>query len=386
MRSEWHQDLIGVQALGRRRGDPEGPYSAISSSASGGTDWPNNTLLLGTGVQGVDVRRLLWLGLQDQTGYVAGSLPAEARRRCGAYDLWPGTHFRRISNQEALLPSEGSTRRFTRFSIIGLVIFFVGAYAIVLYNRIDCGCARHLTEGQPAADGTTVTIDLQDLQSVKGMLNANVTLSPGPGLLDPATGLKEDVSIAVHSAATPTKRTWTKGMVPGVFPVPLTIGGDLEDWPFDTYHSGPVTVDLFRGASQVPERTSVTFVDRVPGWKVDVPLVDQAGLPAPYRVELHRSPSTKAFGAVIVGVLIALAGVALFVAIQTMRNRRKFQPPMTTWYAAMLFAVMPLRNGLPDAPPIGSWIDVTVTLWVIAVLAVSMLLFISCWRPDPNER
>lgn len=243
------------------------------------------------------------------------------------------------------------------------MIFFVGAYAIVLYNRIDCGCARHLTEGQPAADGTTVTIDLQDVQSVKGMLNANVTLSPGPGLLDPATGLKEDVSIAVHSAATPTKRTWTKGMVPGVFPV-----------------------DLFRGASQVPERTSVTFVDRVPGWKVDVPLVDQAGLPAPYRVELHRSPSTKAFGAVIVGVLIALAGVALFVAIQTMRNRRKFQPPMTTWYAAMLFAVMPLRNGLPDAPPIGSWIDVTITLWVIAVLVVSMLLFISCWRPDPNER
>lgn len=52
-----------------------------------------------------------------------------------------------------------------------------------------------------------------------------------------------------------------------------------------------------------------------------------------------------------------------------MRNRRKFQPPMTTWYAAMLFAVMPLRNGLPDSPPIGSWIDVTVTLWVIAVLA-----------------
>jgi len=52
----------------------------------------------------------------------------------------------------------------------------------------------------------------------------------------------------------------------------------------------------------------------------------------------------------------------------------------------MLFAVMPLRNALPDAPPIGSWIDVTVTLWVIAVLVISMLLFISCWRPEPNGR
>jgi Domain of unknown function (DUF4436) len=106
-------------------------------------------------------------------------------------------------NQEALLPSEGFTRRFTRFSIIGLVIFFVGAYAIVLYNRIGCGCAHHLTEGQPAADGTTVTIDLEELQSVKGTLNANVTLSPGrPGLLDPATGLKE----ASVSRSTPRQR------------------------------------------------------------------------------------------------------------------------------------------------------------------------------------
>jgi hypothetical protein len=37
-----------------------------------------STELGGTGLQGVDVCRLLWLGLRDQTGYVAGSLPAEA--------------------------------------------------------------------------------------------------------------------------------------------------------------------------------------------------------------------------------------------------------------------------------------------------------------------
>ena len=87
--------------------------------------------------------------------------------------------------------------------------------------------------------------------------------------------------------------------------------------------------------------------------------------------------------------MIVLAGAALFVAIQTVRNKRKFQPPMTTWYAAMLFAVIPLRNALPDAPPVGSWVDVTVTLWVIVVLAMSMLLDVFCWwrhlRPEPEN-
>jgi hypothetical protein len=59
---------------------------------------------------------------------------------------------------------------------------------------------------------------------------------------------------------------------------------------------------------------------------------------------------------------------------------------MTTWYAAMLFAVVPLRNALPGVPSFGAWIDVTVVLWVIVALVLAMLIYIACWwrhlRPD----
>ena len=131
------------------------------------------------------------------------------------------------------------------------------------------------------------------------------------------------------------------------------------------------------------------LVDRLLGWKVDAAQVDNAESPASYQLNLRRTLSTAAFGVVILGVLIALAGLGLFVAVNTYRDRRKFQPPMTTWYAAMLFAVMPLRNALPDSPPFGAWIDVTVVLWVIVVLVISMTLYISCWwrhlRPDADK-
>lgn len=266
--------------------------------------------------------------------------------------------------------------------MIGLVVLFVATYAITvgLYTKAGCGCPHQVTQGHPTADGTTVTIDLQEMQSLKGVLNGNVTVSPGPDLLDPVTGgLRDDLTVAVHSAVTPTRRTWAKGVVPGVIPVPLTISGDPSDYPFDHYHSGPVTVDLLHGASQVPQRASVTFIDRLPGWKVDIPTAGTADVPAPYRIELGRSLSTTAFAAVIVAMLIALAGIGLFVAVQTLRDRRTFQPPMTTWYAAMLFAVLPLRNTLPDTPPIGSWIDMTVTLWVVVALVNAMLIYIACW-------
>ncbi len=83
--------------------------------------------------------------------------------------------------------------------------------------------------------------------------------------------------------------------------------------------------------------------------------------------------------AILLAALVTIAVLGITVSVQTIRDRRKFQPPMTTWFAAMLFAVVPLRNALPDAPTIGTWIDVTVILWVIVALVASMALYIACW-------
>jgi hypothetical protein len=265
-----------------------------------------------------------------------------------------------------------------KLGIVGLLLF-IGAFvaSTLLYGSAGTG-PHSLSQGGPMSDGTTVTLDLQDVQSSNTVLVTNLAISPGPALLDPVThGLKEDLSVVVTSAVSPTKRTWTKDMLPGTFPVPLTLAGNVADWPFDRYVSGPITVELFRGPGQVPERATVTFVDRLAGWKIDVPTPEKAD--APYQVKLQRSAGTVAFAVVIVGVLVSLAGVGLYVAVQTARDKRKFQPPMTTWYAAMLFAVVPLRNALPNAPPFGSWIDLRVVLWVIVVLVLSMMMYITCW-------
>jgi hypothetical protein len=56
-------------------------------------------------------------------------------------------------------------------------------------------------------------------------------------------------------------------------------------------------------------------------------------------------------------VLFALPALAFAVAIQIALGRRKFVPPFVTWFAAMLFAVIPIRNLLSGAPPSGAWMD-----------------------------
>mgnify|MGYP005812384235 CR=1 FL=1 len=268
----------------------------------------------------------------------------------------------------------------TRLGFAGLVVVVVAAYvaSVALYAR---GGGHHHPEIPAGGDRSTATLVIEDIQSNYSVLSADLSISPGSALLDPQTQhLNEDLSLRVRSVATPTRRTWTKGMLPGIFPVPLTIAGEIENWPFDHYSSGPVEIELMHGPGNVPERVPVTFVNHLSGWQVSA---DGNG---PYRVSVHRSLSAAAFGIVILCVLVAIAGLGLFVAVQTLRNRRRFQPPMTTWYAAMLFAVVPLRNALPGSPPFGGWIDITLVLWVLVVLVVSMLLYVMCWwrhlRPE----
>jgi hypothetical protein len=109
-----------------------------------------------------------------------------------------------------------------------------------------------------------------------------------------------------------------------------------------------------------------------------------------HSIELWRTRwQSHRFAVVILSILVTMACLALFVAVQTLQDRRRFQSPMTTWYAAMLFAVVPLRNALPGSPAFGSWIDLTIVLWVMVTLVISMLLYFVAWwrhsRPGPSS-
>ncbi|BBY22575.1 DUF4436 domain-containing protein [Mycobacterium stomatepiae] len=224
-----------------------------------------------------------------------------------------------------------------------------------------------------------MTIDVEELHSVKGTVIANLTVAPGKELLDPVThSLKDDLIVTVTSEVT-TKQNWAKGTLPSVVPVVLATFGDPSDWPFDHYRSEGIVVELFRGQTPLPERVPVSFVDRLPGWTI------AAAGGVPYRLDFQRSPSTAAFAAVMVGAMVVIAALGLFVALQTVRNLATFHPVMIPWYAAMLFAVVPLRNELPDSPSIGFWIDITVVLWVIVALVASMTLYIFCWWQHVRE-
>ncbi|MGZ4564391.1 MAG: DUF4436 family protein [Mycobacterium sp.] len=70
-------------------------------------------------------------------------------------------------------------------------------------------------------------------------------------------------------------------------------------------------------------------------------------------------------------------------AIQIALGRRKFVPPFVTWFAAMLFAVIPIRNFLPGSPPPGAWIDQALVIWVLIALVGG---WASTWSRGTDNR
>jgi hypothetical protein len=78
-------------------------------------------------------------------------------------------------------------------------------------------------------------------------------------------------------------------------------------------------------------------------------------------------------------VLLALPAMAVFVSIELLLGRKTFQPAFSTWFAAMLFAVVPIRNVLPGNPPAGSWVDEAIVVWVLIALTAAMVTYVVAW-------
>ncbi len=130
-----------------------------------------------------------------------------------------------------------------------------------------------------------------------------------------------------------------------------------------------------------PGRVEVT--GSLEGWDIATTRVarskDDPDRPDNVIIILHLAKGPLVFDLGICLVLITLPTLALFVAIQMLTGRRQFLPPFSTWYAAMLFAVVPLRNILPGSPPAGSWIDQAVVICVLIALATALVLYIAAW-------
>jgi hypothetical protein len=183
------------------------------------------------------------------------------------------------------------------------------------------------------------------------------------------------------------------GKAPAQVSTTIEAQGDPGNWPFDSYKTQVIAADVFTGSGQsrekAPARVEVT--GKLDGRDATVTRVHDPEDSNPdvqddVTITLHRAKGPLIFDVGICLVLIALPVLALWVAIPVALGRTAFLPPMTTWYGAMLFAIVPLRNILPGSPPYGSWIDQAIVLWVLIGLVGAMALFLVGWWRQRERR
>lgn len=241
------------------------------------------------------------------------------------------------------------------------------------------------------SDGTVVLMRFEQLHAVANRLDVKVLVMPDNSMVDKRLDvLTTDTSVRFLPQNDLGDLQYPVGKMPAQVATTIEAHGDSGDWPFDSYRTDTIQADVLVGTGEnrqyKPARVEVT--GSLEGWDISVRRVgrDSHDLDRPDNVivTLQRAKGPLVFDLGICLVLITLPTLALFVAIQMLTSRRQFLPPFATWYAAMLFAVVPLRNILPGSPPAGSWIDQAVVIWVLIALATALVLYIAAWYRQSN--
>src|SRR5579875_2221468 len=237
---------------------------------------------------------------------------------------------------------------------------------------------------------TVVQVRLDELKPTVNRLSVNVLVYPGESLIDERFDvLTTDIAVRLYPPNDLGDIVFPKGKTPAQVSTTIEAHGDPGNWPFDSYRTEPLSADVFVGAGDNRKRipAQVVVTGAMNGWDASASRVSDDSEARGTRMNdkssvvltLHRSKGPLLFDLGICLVLVSLPTLALLVAIPMALGRRKFLPPFATWYAANLFAIVPLRNILPGAPPPGAWIDQAIVQWVLISLAAAMSLYIFAW-------
>ena len=290
-------------------------------------------------------------------------------------------------------PSPPTEKRSRRGIAIGLAILlaFFATYGLSLLGvqalQKSEGPLPPLDLSQAGPDDTVVQIRLQELKPTTNRLAVNVLIYPGESLYDKRFDeLNTDIAVRLYPPNDLGDLQFPKGKAPAQVNTTIEAHGNPGTWPFDSYRTEPQSADVFVGTGAERKRIPavVQVTGSMDGWDAEVQRSTDKSETGSHNTSnvvltLQRAKGPLIFDLGIIVVLISLPTLALLVAIPMALGRRKFVPPFATWYAANLFAIVPLRNILPGAPPPGSMIDQALVQWVLLALATAMALYIYAW-------
>ncbi|OBI81180.1 DUF4436 domain-containing protein [Mycobacterium sp. E740] len=270
---------------------------------------------------------------------------------------------------------------------VGIIVLIYAA-ALAGYHYV-AGPAKSLDPPDLGENSDTIVqVTLEAIRPVDHQVDARVIVFPADAHMNTELNVvNTDIAVRLflNEVSLGGDLETPKGKLPEEISTKIAIKGDSEDWPFDSYTLGALGADVIVGTGDErrfePARVEVT--GSLNSWDITStrsgPATQSLGDGDYQTVTLSRARGPLAFDLGLCLVLFTLPALALFVSIEMLRGRKTFLPPFGTWYAATLFAVIPIRNFMPGAPPPGAWIDRILVLWVLLALTAAMVLYFTAW-------
>lgn len=287
------------------------------------------------------------------------------------------------------LPLPKPSGRLTAFVVVCAVVF-IGLYAAVVVLYAQGGKSDAGTGIDNRKPGLHVVLTPREIDAAGDRIRFDLTVDAGDTGLLSSDGATVVRPFQLELAGAETRSlVFEEGQTFAPATVWMRTTGAIEQWPFDMHAARSLVVAVTgpTGAEQTPVSVDLGFAEHhIPGWAITVAdegvrgvvLADGAEIHQ-YTIQAHRASATIAFGMVLLALMVIMPTLGLTVAIMALRGRRRVEVGFFTWNAGMLFATPMLRNFLPGQPPIGSWVDYLVVLWVIAGLILALLISVVAW-------
>ena len=132
---------------------------------------------------------------------------------------------------------------------------------------------------------------------------------------------------------------------------------------------------------------SVDLYGSIPGLKIEAAKskdsdADYVGID----MKIARSSTVKFFSLFIMFLMWGVTiGVMMLVSSILLRGR-KIEIGMFSFLAALLFALIAVRNSQPGVPPIGTYSDFISFFWAEVILALCLLTLVFTWLLRPGAK
>jgi hypothetical protein len=288
------------------------------------------------------------------------------------------------------------TRR--NLGLVAALVIFVALYGLsaVMYAASSRG-PQLSANINPAPNEVSVAMVPTRIIPDLGSLELDVRVQPGWDFYEEGNAtLRRTIAIDVITPTVEQTRIFRAGSPVEPFQLTLDLAGRVQDYPFDSYQ-----LDVLINASEIdasgkvlqsiPLVGGMSSPEGLIGWQLtlyndDVDNIRAQLLSGLFSVtpgeelfielDITRALSTVTVSILMLTLMVILALSSISIAIVVRRRGGQVNPTYAGVVAALLFALIPIREFLPGAPPLGSWIDILVFFWVEIVLMVALISII----------